>query len=160
MMEEEWAQLKGYPDYFVSSHGRVFSERSYTFLNVGTSGYSKINIYTREGTVQLLVHRLVAECFVPGMDHGLEVNHIDGDKANNDCSNLEWVTSRENNLHALQTGLRVPSGQKRVCIVETGESFQSIAACARHIGGTLKGVSSVLRGDKGSHRGLTFTYLE
>lgn len=55
------------------------------------------------------LHRLLMITFCPVDDmENLEVNHIDGDKTNNDLSNLEWVTPSENVLHAFKYNLRQP----------------------------------------------------
>lgn len=76
-----------------------------TFIN--SNGYLCVRIGGRIRTV----HRLVASAFVPNPDPSvlLEVNHIDGNKTNNDPSNLEWVTSSQNSQHAFRNGLRRPS---------------------------------------------------
>ena len=51
------------------------------------------------------VHRIVAGAFIPNLLDKPFINHIDGNKLNNDISNLEWVTASENTLHAYETGL-------------------------------------------------------
>ena len=60
------------------------------------------------------IHRLLAIHFIPNPDNKPQVNHIDGDKFNNDLSNLKWVTCSENLKHAFKLGLSKPqwSGKK------------------------------------------------
>ena len=61
---------------------------------------------TREGVPKgFLVHRLVCLSFNPNPDGKTEVNHIDGDRENNQSSNLEWCTRSENMKHAHKSGL-------------------------------------------------------
>lgn len=54
------------------------------------------------------VHRAIAQLFVPNPEGKPHVNHIDGDKTNNDPANLEWVTHAENMAHGFRTGLIPP----------------------------------------------------
>jgi hypothetical protein len=53
-----------------------------------------------------LIHRLVAETFIPNPNNLLEVNHKDGNKQNNDVTNLEWCTRLENIRHIYKNGLK------------------------------------------------------
>ena len=70
-----------------------------------TQGYLYSTL-TRNGVkTNVLVHRVLAEAFIPNPENKKYVNHIDGNKTNNALSNLEWCTSRENCLHAYATGL-------------------------------------------------------
>ena len=59
------------------------------------SGYKIINIWNNK----LFIHRLVALAFIPNPYNKPQVNHKDKDRTNNVISNLEWVTSKENNIH-------------------------------------------------------------
>lgn len=58
------------------------------------------------------IHRLVAEAWIPRLDHQVQVNHKDGDKQNNAAINLEWCTCAENIRHAYATGLRRRPNQR------------------------------------------------
>jgi len=73
-------------------------EMSYT---VNNRGYQTVVIRRKTH----MIHRLVAQAFIPNPDKKPCVNHIDGNKLNNHVSNLEWCSVQENNLHARQTGL-------------------------------------------------------
>ena len=60
----------------------------------------------------MLVHRLIAQSFIPNPRNFPEVNHKDSNKLNNKIENLEWVSSKENKKHAWERGL-YPRGSKR-----------------------------------------------
>lgn len=108
-INEEWRDVAGYDgDYQVSNLGRVKStkkwrgDKSCRIL----SGYTKNDypvVSLGRPRKEFYVHRLVATCFL-GHNNGMEVNHKDGDKANNQLTNLEWVSHSENILHAYQMG--------------------------------------------------------
>lgn len=96
--------IANYELYSISSDGKVHSGKFDIVMKtfVTGSGYESVNV---EGT-KLLIHRLVALHFIPNPYQAEQVNHIDGNKLNNDVSNLEWVTSAQNHQHALEKGLR------------------------------------------------------
>jgi hypothetical protein len=52
------------------------------------------------------LHRVVAKCFIPNPNNKPQINHLDGNKLNNNIQNLEWVTNSENQKHAYSIGLR------------------------------------------------------
>lgn len=94
---------------------------------------SKLWPYLQVGGMN--VHRMLAITFLecPGHPDDYQVNHIDGDKLNNDLSNLEWCTVQENVIHAYKTGLRNDNRPLLVKDLETGEihRFYSLQAAAR-----------------------------
>jgi hypothetical protein len=62
--------------------------------------------YKLDNKIRCSKHRLIAQYFIPNPQNKPQVNHIDGDKLNNDRSNLEWATAQENSRHAWDTGLQ------------------------------------------------------
>lgn len=103
--------------YIVYSDGRVYSKISERFLNptLCSSGYLTL------GSVLGSVHRLVVKTFMGEIPLGLAVNHKDGDKTNNNLSNLEVVTYSENMRHAYRIGLISTHGSKNAMSKVTEE---------------------------------------
>lgn len=157
---EDWVEIKGFPNHMISNWGRVCNWKSGIVLRPRPSGwgYLQVVLYREGRTFTKSIHKLVAEAFVPGWDEGLEPNHIDGDKLNNHETNLEWITKGMNNQHAIDTGLRRPRSTS-VAIVETGEIFPSVKACAEHLGAYASGISAVLNGRAPHYKGLRFKYV-
>lgn len=105
-----------------------------------TGGYSYSRVLNDHGfSKTLFLHRALCMVFKP-YDHTLlsiVVNHKDGNPSNNALGNLEWVTYRQNNIHAVEIGMR-PNSADPILMrnLKTGEElrFPSTIACARHLG--------------------------
>lgn len=97
--EERWRQVKK-SIYEVSDTGKVRNFVTGKELTPYRTrcGYLTVGLWslTAGKSRNYRVHRLVAEAFIPNPSNLPEVNHIDGDKANNRVENLEWVTTRGN----------------------------------------------------------------
>lgn len=97
--------IPGYSNYKVASNGEIWVFINGKSLHTLTPqknnwGYLRIRLSSDLGKWRfILVHRLVAEAYLPNIDMLPEVNHKDGDKLNNDVSNLEWCTSSQNRIH-------------------------------------------------------------
>lgn len=116
MDKEIWKPIKGYEDkYEISNFGNVKSlylinrqtkmKREKILKQHMTCGYLKVILRKENKMKNYLVHRLVAETFIPNPENKPQVNHINGYKLNNNVSNLEWVTRSENVNHAWINGL-------------------------------------------------------
>lgn len=123
-----WRPIKGYEGaYEVSDGGDVRSvERVITCKDgrkmpihgkvlspgVGGNGYKIISLWKNNRVEMAYVHRLVAETFIDNPEGKPTVNHKDGDRLNNQVSNLEWATYLENNLHEIRVLGRKGYGRK------------------------------------------------
>lgn len=108
--KEEWKDIENYEGlYEISSLGRVKRtfKKSFNFLKPQYNRYGyQIYSLTKQGkTKKHTTHRLIAKAFIPNPLNKPEVNHIDGNKKNNNIKNLEWATSSENRIHAYKNGL-------------------------------------------------------
>lgn len=102
----EWRPIPNYEHRFlISSDGQVFSLFSKRIMKLETlpNGYIYLPIMEQKPkrhVVTAYIHRLVAITFIPNEQNKKTVNHIDGDKKNNNIRNLEWATQSEQNFHA------------------------------------------------------------
>lgn len=141
---ETWIPIDGFPNYEISSCGRVYSKKRDIILKPYYDNwrYPRVDLRNEYGRRPTSIHRLVASAFIPNPYNKPQVNHIDGNKDNNAVYNLEWVTGSENARHAVATGLNDHSTysagrpKRSIMIVETGQIFNSIAECAKFLGCT------------------------
>ena len=115
MQEKEiWKDIKGYEGlYKVSNKGKIKSkkrrgnwkERILKFSKT-KDNYYMVNLYKNGNIKRKRVNRIVAEAFIDNPLNKPQVNHIDGNKHNNNVENLEWVTCKENINHAFKNSLR------------------------------------------------------
>ena len=93
--------------YYVTSCGKVWSEKSKKFMKpeIGKDGYQRLVLYINGKPLMMLLHRIVAECYISNPDNLPIVNHKDTIKLHCYYKNLEWATTSYNNKHAIDNGL-------------------------------------------------------
>ena len=169
MSEEIWKDIDEFPNYQISNTGTVRNKDTHYIIKpqLSSSGYLTVRIRKHRGDYEkpaLNIHRLVAEAFVEGGRPDLQVNHKDGNKLNNVASNLEWCTRKENSQHAMRLGLFNPEPpeppKRKVRIIETGETFDSIRDCAKCLGVAEQHIWSCLNGYRSTRKGVHFAYID
>lgn len=159
---EEWRDIPGCSGrYQVSSLGRIRSYANFgskyrqnekailkkAFAN--KDGYVKVQIYYDNGKLgSEFLHRLVAKSFIPNPDGLSDVNHKNGDKADNSVDNLEWVSHRDNVIHSIEVLGSKPGHRNKVQCVETGQVFIGYKDAADSVGSTRNEIWKVLSDKK------------
>ena len=148
-MQEIWKDIHGYNGYYqVSNLGRVKSVDR-VVLSSGfeqhrrekilkqpkqTTGYSTVNLCVDNIRKRFLVHRLVAEAFIPNPDNMPHINHKDENKRNNCVENLEWCDPKYNNNYGTFKERISKSKKKPVVCVELNIRFASQGEASRQTG--------------------------
>ena len=181
---EEWRDIVGYEDlYAVSSYGRVLA-KSNTVCNgtgfrkippklkvpsVKRTGYLEVILYRDKTPKYSLVHRLVAQAFIPNPESKLTVDHIDRNKQNNCVSNLRWCSLSENmnNPNTIEHCKNIFANDSRnkhhtsvVCLKNDViiHQYSSINDAVKD-GFSGPSISNVCAGRQKSHKGYEWRYL-
>ena len=93
--------------YSVTKDGRVFSHRNNIYLKAADRGWGYLGVcLSKKSKLKTInIHRLVACAYIENPESKPEVNHINGNKKDNNVENLEWATCKENVNHGIRLGL-------------------------------------------------------
>lgn len=117
-------QIKDFPNYFIDEEGNVYSSNGHPIRKIkpwiDTKGnYYQIRLIKNGVQYKKLVHRLVAETFIPNPSNLPEINHIDNNPHNNKVENLEWCTRKYNLKQSYKTMSPVRFFKKCTLFVDT-----------------------------------------
>lgn len=130
-------EISEFPGYFATPDGQIVSyktgKRHVLIGGSCNSGYRGVLLRKNGKTIRRNVHRLIAITFIDNPHNLPSVNHVDGNKKNNDVSNLQWCTASENMKHAFQTGLNTVSKDRlqrlHVAAGKAKALFTEVEAC-------------------------------
>lgn len=142
----EWRTVQEFDNYEVSSDGAVrrrldrpgekgpYSHAGRLLAIRRERGYHRVSLFNGHSLRPRFVHRLVAIAFLGPVPENKQVNHKNGNKSDNRVENLEYVTAKENNAHAIEMGLKtVLKGESHHNAKLTDEQAEKI----RSMAGTL-----------------------
>lgn len=171
MKQEIWKDIKEYEGlYQVSSYGRIRRiEKEITVVTPHKGTFTKtykgrilkpsirgmyygVDLSKASKIKRKHIHRIVAETFIPNPYNKPEVNHIDGNKLNNNVENLEWVTKSENAIHAYRKLKRTPPRNAPITCIETGKKYKKMLDAQKETGILITSICNYLAG-KSSHAG-------
>ena len=99
-------EIEGFENYIICTDGTVHNKKGHNISRWKDNvGYLQVKLSKEGKWYYKRVHRLVAEAFIPNPHNLKQVNHIDGDKTNNEVSNLEWIDNKNNTQHGYDNDL-------------------------------------------------------
>jgi hypothetical protein len=154
--------IDGFPDYGITQTGKVYSYMNLDERELKTwtnqHGHEYVQLFDRKGKGhKLLVHRLVAETFIPNPEGHPIVRHLDDDPSNNEVTNLAWGTAKDNHDDMFRNGHDI---HKEVYCYETDTVYRSGAIAAYKLGVTRAGIVHACKGKSAHAGGYHVCYLE
>lgn len=164
MNKEIWKDIKGYEGlYQVSNMGEVRRVGRNKPLYKSLRNYYGVKLSKNNIKKYFNIHKLVAETFIPNLSNKEQVNHIDGNKLNNNVENLEWVTPSENTKHAYINRLSKPTKISPVLQYDLQGNFireySSIKEARENVPNTAQ-ISGVCCGHRKTAGGYIWKYKE
>ena len=133
--------------YAATSCGKIWSYKSKRFLKpkLRSNGYLEVTLCKDATKTSYLVHRLIAQTYIPNPDNLPQVSHLDESKDNNAVTNLCWVSAKTNCNMPLHIQRKSKSQlnnatSKQVVCIETGDIYPSMSEAARVIGCTPQNI--------------------
>ena len=157
---ETFVKIEGFENYEVSNLGKVRNIKSGRVLktSLNNNGYLRLFLCKNNKRKHLYLHRIIANAFIDNPDEKPCVNHIDENKLNNDLSNLEWCTARENLIHGTRTKRAAEKCFKKVIQLDLNDNvlneFESIKQAGQKTGALARNISSCCNGKRKSAGGF------
>ena len=157
---ETFVKIDGFENYEVSNLGKVRNIKSGRTLkpSLNQDGYLKHCLSENNKQKYLYLHRIIATAFIDNPEEKPQVNHIDENKTNNDLSNLEWCTIRENAVHGTRTKRIAEKRSKKVVQLDLNDNilnvFKSMTQAEQETGISVGNISHCCNGRSKSAGGF------
>lgn len=149
-------QIKDYDNYFINNYGTVYNKRLKELRKDKTKGgYLRVTLYKNGKPKHFLIHRLVAQAFIPNPKNLPEVNHIDNNPVNNRVENLAWCTAKENSRWSKSKPVVMYYPNKKY-----GKTFSCIRDAEKETGIDNSSISRCCKGKQAKAGGYKWEYVE
>lgn len=154
---EIWKPLRNFPSYKGSSEGRIMNIKTQRIMKafINEKGYVQVCLRKNNKQYTVRVAKVIADTFL-GEHPGMDVTYKNGNRSDVSADNLEWCTRQEAIQRSFERGERAPSRHIPIVVIETGETYDSIRACARDIGCYQTDICKYLRGELRHVKGYHF----
>lgn len=181
---EIWRDVKDFEGFYqVSNFGRIKSldriiqqhhrnQRNVEHIykgkilkgNINKNGYITVDLHKKGKIKTFLLHRLIAETFIPKVKGKNIINHKDNNPTNNQVNNLEWCTQSENIKYAYEFGNKKPPHQKRIIQFDRNNNFicewESQTQIERVLGIKQANISKVCLGKRSQAGGYLWEFIK
>lgn len=142
-----------YKDIYVDGKNVLKRKKDGSFINlcqwIDNVGYYQVCFRLNKKRIYVRVHRIIAETLIPNPNNYKMINYIDGNKLNNDISNLEWCRNSYNTKETYRLNLYKSRKSCRVKAINKNTKekfiFDSIRSCAESLKVNRKTVTSILK---------------
>lgn len=169
---DDWKQVTNYNDYYINKDGTIISFKRKSIHKLKTSidrnGYVRIHLLKNGIRKSYLLHRLVAQTFIPNPNNLPEINHKDENKQNNCVNNLEWCSHKYNSNYGTRVARIIPKtiAKTRVKICQCDENmnvikiWDGVNVASKELGITQQNITNVCQKKRKHAGGYRWCYYK
>lgn len=160
--KEIFKEIPNYEEYLISNIGRVYSKKNNKFVKcwISNKGYYSVSLCKNGKKKNFLVHRLIAQAFIPNPNNLPMINHKDENSLNNNINNLEWCTAKYNVNYGTAIQRRKSKYTKKVICIETNIIYPSAVEAYNDTNICFTSIHKVCHNKRKTAGGLHWKYIK